>query len=281
LNLLSPRCEFWEGKAAEWIYRGQDGDYPLLPKAYRNEGEHYERLGFHVEEATHEKPLWSVLGATGQDFLKTFREILDRTGLPVPTEAPKPFNKEPETRTMDEPDRAVYPQLALAQHLGLPTPLLDWTHRAYVAAYFAVPKFDPKEKNVVVWALRTPFLKPKRYYSTALYYSEDCSMALKTAPRASNPNLHAQSGIFTVIQGEKAPTLDVETFVRGLKSNEPDKYGLPPFPLLHKIVLPANYSGRLLKLLVDEGIDGAAMFPGYDGVARAMAERVIWYRDKD
>ena len=54
---------------------------------------------------------------------------------------------------------------------------------------------------------------------------------------------------------------------------------MPPLSLMHKVILPAGYSSRLLKRLVDERIDGSAMFPGYEGVARAMAERAIWDKD--
>src|SRR5262249_22999019 len=37
-------------------------------------------------------------------------------------------------------------QIAVAQHFGIPTPLLDWSHSPYVAAYFAVAN-SPLVKN--------------------------------------------------------------------------------------------------------------------------------------
>lgn len=42
------------------------------------------------------------------------------------------------------------------------------------------------------------------------------------------------------------------------------------------MLLPHSEARQLLRLLSDEGVDGASMFPGADGVVRAMRERVLW-----
>lgn len=275
LNLLSPRSDLWDQRPSEWIYRGQDCDAPLLPKAYRDEGKHYKELGYSVE-VTDVEPLWSALGLTQRRFMTEFRRILDRTGLPVPMQPPSLYAEHGGIRHMDEVEDNAYPQLALAQHLGLPTPLLDWSYRAYVAAYFAAPKNPPKHPSMIVWGMRAEILG--EFYGQALYSSHGCDMVLKTAPRDSNPNLHAQSGLFTMIRGTDAPILDVETYINGVVTQR-ERVTPIPMPLMHRVELSSEHWKRLLSLLHDEGVDGATMFPGYDGVAKAMRERSLWRRD--
>ncbi|HTA92534.1 MAG TPA: hypothetical protein VK745_23310, partial [Polyangiaceae bacterium] len=80
--------------------------------------------------------------------------------------------------------------------------------------------------------------------------------------------------------GEWGPELDVAEYVEEVEPN-PDslvKTPLPGFPLMHKLTLPTKLGGTLLQLLQQEGIDGSTMFPGYDGIARALREDGAWNR---
>jgi hypothetical protein len=47
-------------------------------------------------------------------------------------------------------------------------------------------------------------------------------------------------------------------------------------PSLHRLLLPNSEAPKLLRLLSYEGITGASMFPGADGVVQEMREYALW-----
>ena len=49
-------------------------------------------------------------------------------------------------------------------------------------------------------------------------------------------------------------------------------------PLMYRFVLPITAASKLLYLLAKDGVDSATLFPGYDGVAKALRDRALWDR---
>jgi hypothetical protein len=103
---------------SNWMFRGvADAEtFELIPKIGRD---HVGQYDFRREEIIFE------------NFKRRVRQFLD-------------------IHTMSEWDL-----LALGQHHGLPTRLLDWTSNPLVAAYFAVSSF-PQDTDARIFAVRAP-----------------------------------------------------------------------------------------------------------------------------
>ncbi|MFC1643250.1 FRG domain-containing protein [Myxococcota bacterium] len=268
LNALSPRYEpLWRNNATGWIFRGQaDASWQLQPGAVRDMRA-FSKFGVSGESPNVPgvtTPAWRRRIDLQQELLIRFMEGLDRSGLTIPWRPPTvSVFARPEITSNAEPPPDALPLMALAQHHGLPTMFLDWTRRAWVAAYF--PAVEVAERaceptHLAVWALFRERLHDKgrrlKFYQ---------------APGATDPNLHAQCGLFTLLAAENDPSLE-EHIAQLLLESTGDT------PLLRRLLLPASEARRLLRFLADEGVHGASLFPGPDGVVRWMREGVLWER---
>jgi len=102
---------------------------------------------------------------------------------------------------------------------------------------------------------------------------QEVSLVLIPAPQATNPNLAAQAGTFTLDKKPEIRPLDEVVAAADLSHLRSDR--IEPHaetPLLYKIEFPGSIAMQLLRLLNYEGINGATIYPGYDGVVRKMRE---------
>lgn len=138
--------------------------------------------------------------------------------------------------------------LAIAQHHGLPTRLLDWSRNALVAAFFAVEQeFDG---NSAVYVL-----KDMKFLDIEKIDPFDVRKVSKFIPRHITPRITAQSGLFTIHPRPNVPFVS--------KS-------------VDKLIIANGFRRDLKKLLYRYGVHRAALFPGLDGIA----SYVEWLRTR-
>lgn len=163
--------------------------------------------------------------------------------------------------------------LALMQHHGSPTRMLDFTKSPFVAAYFAL--CDAKS-DCAIFALDTPRLwrlaptghpeltrqmvDPRLKGNFAKYFLfNDHEMLWVGEPRQMDRRLVAQSGTF-VMPGVLDKSLD----------HIINNYGASE-DLLQKLVLNESMRSQAMQELYRMNITHSTLFPDLDGLARSMA----------
>jgi hypothetical protein len=279
IDALRPTSPRWAPDPSDWIFRGQrDATWRLLPSAFRREA--WEEFACPGDEPFSEHS--GGVGTIPSEFvlLERFLAGLDRGGLDVPNGIflPQLFEAGPAELLRFPLDPAALTFVALAQHHGIPTRLLDWTRVGVNAAYFAAAgaaKQKDRSGNMSVWAFRPSFAEWCQEALGDDHVAYRPKLGVVTAPGSSNPNLHAQSGLFTETRTDNAAS--IEEIVRSLRRTvrevgSPWTHGDP----LLRLDLPCAESPKLLRLLSHEQVDAARMFPGREGVVVAMKDRRLW-----
>ncbi len=153
--------------------------------------------------------------------------------------------------------------VALAQHHGFPTPLIDWTYSPYVAAWFAFEEdrseFAESEPSVRVLVLDRDALKEFRE-SVFLTWSRRHISSLEPLS-IENPRMSPQQGLLTLTNID-----DVEAHLQSL-SEVLNK------PLLQAFDLPYFEREKAMRELRSMGITRKTLFPGLDGICSDLKER--------
>jgi hypothetical protein len=142
-------------------------------------------------------------------------------------------------------------QLAMAQHHGLATRLLDWSMNPLVACYFACSSHTNEDGAVWMYEMGDAILTDQNTRDTL----KERSGVFGYLPKADFPRVINQKGLFTV-HCDAAHGIDVKASRLG---NE-----LPNLIQLH---IPVNLKADILELLADYGIDQSFLFPDLDGLS--------------
>lgn len=162
--------------------------------------------------------------------------------------------------------------LALMQHHGAPTRLLDFSWSPFVATFFALERAT---SDAAVWAVFTPRLtdRPNRTVSSNQrvrkgeiapwvrggyerhFLPNRERLVVAGEPYRMNQRLVAQSG----------------TFLMPGVLDEPVENLLPPAAVVKFVLVGGDFRRRALRELYNTNVGNASLFPGLDGLARSLA----------
>lgn len=202
-----------------WIFRGQDRCDPLRPKIGR--------------KGARKKP--------DKNQKQEFSELDESKMLARFKESARPFLKEAPRNDLE--------WLAIGQHHGLPTRLLDWTESPLVAAYFACENGAAGGREPAIYGLPEVHFIPENHKDRLcpLTISRDWSYR----PPHISERIAPQTSVFTL-------------------HAKPDE----DFDPCNKIVCWKIENPFEIKRLLNAcGVNKASLFPGLDGVA----SQIGWY----
>ncbi|EJV2652584.1 FRG domain-containing protein [Vibrio vulnificus] len=263
-DALSPTKSFFK-RPYNLVYRGQaDAEWSLVPSLLRNEASN-PLLKFMGKRIKSNELIFKEVS-----LLERFASYCDNIGVRIPNDSIEFRSDVLSSQVQDKyyinPELWPNPQLielmALAQHHGVPTRLLDWTRQPYVAVYFAVSSaMNHHEKwksdsKLAVWVFNTELVN--------LYPN----VKVVQVPGSTSSHVSAQSGLFTVHPHSGHRNSDFK--IEGL---EQEFSTLPNSPLI-KLTLPACEVLNLYRLCISAGINGATIYPSADGAGKAVLDSI-------
>lgn len=212
------------------------------------------------------------------DAEKTLKTSLSRLGGPyekLEHHLLRNFKKYAHTNVLS--GQSNWNWLALAQHHGLPTRLLDWTYSPYVACHFALNDLQQFDKDGVIWVLN--YVKLNQYLPKKL----------KALIQQEQSNTFTAEMLDSVCRTlDELDHLNAEPFLLFLEPPSLDDRIINQFALFSllsdsmlllddwldehdryydRIIIPAGLKWEIRDKLDQANITERVLFPGLDGLS--------------
>lgn len=291
INALRPSAEPWKLSASydsKWLFRGVGSEeYRLIPSLWRTnaDGEsnrlyrplsdaYQEAMAFNHENATSEYPGENPAGlveAVYRNVIERFQEFGYEHGLLAERRDTNQLVRAlSQGKVVNAFERMAgdhcprwFEVLILAQHYGIPTPLLDVTLSGLYAAYFAAKSVPEESETLHVYAIEKLTLK---HAGVSVFMSGE----------AFNDHIRRQRGRVLFWHGlhplgknglpcclaDGSPDENYESLIdHVMRSYSHNIFTRDLDPAIYDFQLPAEKSRELLATLRSEGISQTAMMP--------------------
>lgn len=147
-----------------------------------------------------------------------------------------------------KPLTSVFEFFAYLRHHGFPSPLLDWTHSPYVAAFFAFDQVPLNDENVAIYALKS-----------------DISFGIYVAPKrlTAHPRHYKQQSRYTISTSTKD---DDYQFIQ-----HDENYALKNEDDIVKFLIPQSQRNEVLSDLALMNINSYSLFGSEEALMRTVA----------
>lgn len=203
--------------------------------------------------------------------------------------------------------------LAIMQHYGAPTRLLDFTYSLFIASYFAV---IDSATDAAIWAINRYTIRDnlvdkkkveykKRYilkdeindihikFANSFInrkYSSDYrypSLVIPLEPKLLNERLSRQQGLFLMPTNPEISFVDNLYAILELKSTLPKSVGFEELVTLSndhglntqveilKIRIPAELHSNIIRYLSEMNVTAEILFPGLSGLAQSLIQTQV------
>jgi hypothetical protein len=246
-------AEVFDNLESGWVFRGQESDWPLEPSIRRY------AYGMDCIEAE---------DITVQNAKRRIHHYLS---------------------SEHTPSKAVE-WLALIQHYGGPTRLLDWTRSPYVAAFFALENAPQQAKSCVLWAVNSGWCNSgavrvmRRMSQVPRQEAEALVRGIAEVPDDAFANL-TRRGLQAVIvvepyrlnerlvvqQGTFLCPLDVSApFLANFAAGRTEARAH-----VFKVLIPISMRPIALERLTRMNVTRASLFPGLDGFVQSLRQAIV------